>query len=121
MRWSPRSGGTSAPLRRAGMAFSPVVYESELERHLPDYHLLTWGGQTNQFRHVDITDEVRLVQDGDVAAAIAGLQRVVSEEIAGVDVPGARTPSVHIDGLDERLADVTAALRAMTPMVNHLR
>lgn len=111
----------SVALTASGMQFTPSVYQGMLDRYLPDFPLLNWGAQVNQSWHVNITSQVRQVQRGEYAAAISGLQRVVAGELAGVDVPGSRTRSVHIDGLDERLSDVTAALIAMTPMVNRLK
>ncbi|MFI6517481.1 M28 family peptidase [Spirillospora sp. NPDC050679] len=108
-------------LTSAGLHFSPQVYAEELKRYLPDYHLRTWGGQVNQFWHVDLTNEIRRIQAGDLTTAITGLQGIVTHAVDGLNVPGAHTASVHIDGLDKRLADVTAALDAMTPMVNNLK
>jgi aminopeptidase YwaD len=105
----------------SGLEFSPSVYADELKRYLPDYYLLNWGAQTNQFWHVDITDKVRQIRAGNYSAAIAGLQGVVAQTVAGVNVTGSRTSSVHIDGLNERMADVTNALNTMTPMVNNLK
>ncbi|MEU2234072.1 M28 family peptidase [Streptomyces vietnamensis] len=108
-------------LTSAGLQFSPAVYAEELKRYLPDYYLRNWGGQVNQFWHVDITDKVRQIEAGNYTTSISGLQDVVASAVGGIDVPGAQTPSVHIDGLDKRLADATTALNAMTPMVNALK
>ncbi|WP_162870107.1 M28 family peptidase [Kitasatospora cineracea] len=108
-------------LTSVGLQFSPDVYTAELKRYLPDYYLRNWGGQVNQFWHVDITDKVRQIEAGDFTGAINGLQCVVANAVGGVNVRGAQTTSVHIDGLDERLRAMTAALNTMTPMVDNLK
>ncbi|MGX5656669.1 M28 family peptidase [Geodermatophilus nigrescens] len=105
---------------RLGLAFSPEVHRSVLRRYLPDYPMLTWGGQINQAWHPDITAEVRQVQAGEVEKAIGGLKTVLTRAIEGVDVPGAQSATVHIDGLNERLAHVAAILTEVTPWVDEL-
>jgi len=104
-----------------GMQFSCAAYARDLKRFLPDYDLANWGGQVNQSWRVDIMDEVGQVESGDYATAIRGLKAVVSAELSGVRIRGYRGRRVHIDGLNQRLIDMTTALNAMTPMVGGLR
>ncbi|MGN6678921.1 MAG: M28 family peptidase [Streptosporangiaceae bacterium] len=108
-------------LTAVGLEFSSEVYETVLRRYLPDYYMISWGGQVNQFWHVDITAEVRRVQAGDLKSAARSLKAVAADAVKGVNVPGAQSSSVHIDGLNERLAHVTASLKTMTPIVDELR
>jgi len=105
-----------------GLEFGEDAYAANLVRYLPDYPQITWGGQVDGAWHVDIMDEIAQVDDGDVAGAIAGLTAVRDGLLDGVQVPAYDgNGMVHINGLTERVAAVTAALQAMTPMVEALK
>jgi hypothetical protein len=110
-------------LTATGMTFSPEAYTRLLQRHLPDYYLLAWGGGTvKQPWRADIMNQVRQVQNGDYAGALAELNVVLASHINGATVPGYRAgTTVTFDGLNQRLANITAALNTMRPMVDNLR
>jgi hypothetical protein len=108
-------------LTSEGLQFSPAVYAAELKRFLPDYYLPTWGGQVDQSWHVNLIDIVRQIHEGKIAAAIKNLRIAVASDLHGVVTRGARHARVHIDGLNKRLAQATAALNVMTRMANDLR
>jgi hypothetical protein len=105
-----------------GIEFGQEAYTQNLVRYMPDYPQITWGGQVNGAWHVDILSEIAQVQDGDLQGAIAGLTTVRDGELNGVQVPAYEgNGMVHIDGLIERVTDMTAALNAMTAMVDALK
>ncbi len=103
-----------------GTTFGPEVYAQNLVRYLPDYPQVTWGGQVNGAWHVDILNEVAMVDAGNYAAAIGALNAVRDDELTGTMVAGYSGP-LHMDGLNERLAAMTAALDHMTPLVDALK
>lgn len=111
---------SSVALTYNGMTFGETVYADDLVRHLPDYPLITWGGQIDTPWHVDILAQVDQVKSGDYATAITGLTAVRDAEITGIDIRGYSGP-VHINGLNQRLVDVSAALNHMTPIVKALK
>jgi len=100
--------------------FGEEVFAKDLERHQPDYPLITWGGQVDSAWHVDLLRQIGQIESGDYAAAIAGLTSVRDGELNGVTVDG-YAGKVAIDGLNQRLADMTAALDTMVPMVDALK
>ena len=105
-----------------GLEFGEDAYAANLVRYLPDYPQITWGGQVDGPWHVDIMDEIAEIQSGDVQGAIAGLTAVREQEVAGVQLPAYDgNGMIHIDGLSERVTAMTAALQAMTPMVDALK
>lgn len=107
-------------LTRIGLAFSAEVYANLRRRFLPDYYMINWGGQVNPYWHVDVTEQVAQIRAGNVEAAINSLRDIIEHAVLGADVPGAHGGTVHIDGLNERLVDVTATLKQITPMVESL-
>ena len=105
-----------------GLEFGEDAYAANLVRYLPDYPQITWAGQVDGAWHVDIMDEIAKVESGDIQGAIADLTTVRGQELDGVQIPAYDgNGMVHIDGLAERVTAMTAALNAMTPMVEALQ
>ncbi|WP_157004068.1 hypothetical protein [Microbacterium terrae] len=117
------AAGELSEVGRAGldMYFSPEVHRYSAQRYLQDHPTIGWGGQIVQPWRLDITPQIRQLEDGELVAAADGLREIADKVIRGVDLPGARTETLHIDGLDERLADAERTLRELTAMVGLLR
>ena len=104
-----------------GQTFGPQVYQQELLHHLPDYGLVTWGGQVDRPWAVNVLpviDEVNADQD---AAAITDLQAMVATELGGGHLAGATSGGYDFDGLNARLSGMTTALNGMTAIVKTLK
>jgi hypothetical protein len=93
--------------------FGETVFAKDLERHQPDNPLITWGGQVDNAWHVDLLPQIEEIGSGDYATATTELTAVRDGELNGVTVPGYTGP-VHIDGLNQRLVDMTSSLNDMT-------
>ncbi len=85
--------------------FSPEVCKDDLVRHYPDYEHVTWGAMGTPPLVVDCIDEYWMLEEGDVAGAVAGLE--------------ADLAMVRAD-LRTRVADLTATLKDLTKQVNAL-
>jgi Peptidase family M28 len=104
-----------------GQTFGPDVYQMELVHHYPDYPLITWGGQVDRPWAVDVLHEIDEVNADDYAAAIADLQTLIGWQLNGHHMAGATPGGYQFDGLNARLADMTAALDNMTVTVKALK
>jgi hypothetical protein len=104
-----------------GLTFGPDVYQMELVHHYPDYGLITWGGQVDRPLAVDTLHEIDEVNADQYPAAIADLQALIGWELAGHHMSGATPAGYDFDGLNARLADMTAALDHMTAIVKTLK
>lgn len=85
--------------------FSPEVCKEDLVRHYPDYEHVTWGAMGTPPLVVDCVDEYWMLEQGDVEAAIAGLEA----DLAMVQ-----------GDLRGRVAELTATLKDLTKQVNAL-
>jgi hypothetical protein len=89
-----------------GINFSHSVYRMEIRHHDPDYYRINWGGQGQLPEPLDVMDEFNMIQAGDYAGAIAGLQAKVGPQI------------VELNG---RLKRIAKTLETVTPQINALR
>ncbi len=104
-----------------GQTFGPDVYAQELVRHMPDFGLITWGGQVDRPWAVDVLPAIDKIQAGQYAAAITELQGLLDTELNGGHVSGATPGGFHLNGLNTRLQDMTTQLNAMTVVVKTLK
>ena len=104
-----------------GLTFGPQVYQEELRHHLPDYGLVTWGGQVDRPWAINVLPVIDEVNDGHYTDAIDDLQAAIAAELAGGHLAGATPGGYDFDGLNARLSAMTAALNGMTAIVKTLK
>jgi hypothetical protein len=59
---------------RLGLVFSYSVYRKHLERLDPGYGILTWGGQGQLPKPLDVIPQYRMIEAGKATAAVADLE-----------------------------------------------
>ncbi len=104
-----------------GTTFGPDVYQEELLHHLPDYALITWGGQVDRPWAVDVLPQIDEVNADQATDAVTDLQALIGTELAGGHLPGATPGGYDFDGLNVRLSNMTTALNGMTAIVKTLK
>jgi Iap family predicted aminopeptidase len=96
--------GTS--LTRLGIVFSYPVYLKHLARLDPGYDRITFGGQGQLPKPLDVMPQYRKIQAGDYAGAIGELE--------------ARRRTL-VGALDQRLNEMAGLLEQVTPRIEGLR
>ncbi len=104
-----------------GLTFGSQVYQEELLHHLPDYGLITWGGQVDRPWAVNVLPVVDKVNAAQYAGAITDLQATIATELAGGHLAGATTGGYDFDGLNARLSAMSATLNGLTATVKTLK
>jgi hypothetical protein len=91
---------------RLGLIFSYPVYQKHLERLDPGYGLITWGGQGQLPKPVDVVPQYRMIEAGKTAVAAAELE--------------AKRRAL-VDDLNARLLRMSGVLEQATTRIEALR
>jgi hypothetical protein len=88
-----------------GNYFSESVYEEDLQRHAPDYPLLTWAAQVDEAPHLNVQEQVGMIEAGEYADAITDLSSLRDANLALAA---------------DRLSEMTTALQNLTMRLQHI-
>ena len=90
---------------RLGLVFSYPVYQKHLERLDPGYGLITWGGQGQLPKPLDVVPQYRMIEAGKVTTVVAELE--------------AKRRAL-LEDLNMRLARMAGLLEQVTPRIEAL-